>query len=275
VGDQLIWQDVLIEAGKRVTLKVRLRAASLYGTYTNHVEAYSPETTIDPAESDVDVLPFVDLVKSIGVNEASPGDTVPYTITLINLSQVNYTDISITDTLPSGFSFQGMRTGPAPSVSPDGRQLVWYPLTCNKNCILDLSYDVLISDTVTAGIYANTANGASPSGGIPGPVSAWITVTVSVPATATPTPTATATNTPTTTPTDTPTATPTTTSTATPGPSPTPTLSPTPGPSPTPTLSPTPGPSPTPTLSPTPGPSPTNTPETGTTNAVYLPLVVR
>ena len=259
VGKNILWQNYTLYGGVTTKWRVRLQAGPLYGVHDNYVDAELPDEPaftmgLSNADDDpsVDVQPVFDLQKEVdtgheSANWAFPGDTIVYTISMVNLSATAYGGIRVTDTLPANFTFLNMAPGQliSPvSVSPDGTQIIWDGLNlgtgCPGGCVLKLVFLVKVGESVQAGTYYNTVLGFSPSGSIPGPIS---DAPVSI---------------------------------ATDGVIPTPTMTPTPGPSPTPTLSPTPGPSPTPTQG---GGGPTVTPGGPTvtpgpqTEHLYLPNV--
>lgn len=185
-GNLLIWRNLTINPGATLRLRVRMQTGPLYGDYTNSVAAYSPETKISPATSEVvQVRPLFALLKANGDPYVPPGSLVPYTITLVNLSQTVYTNLVITDTLPVGLVFYGMRPGyPAPvTLQLDRRQPVWNVAQLNANCgvggcQLKLAFNVLVSPWLSPGVYWNTILGYSPSGSVPGPIAtAPLTVT--------------------------------------------------------------------------------------------------
>jgi uncharacterized repeat protein (TIGR01451 family) len=179
-GNQLIWHDVLLQPRKTLKWKLRLQASALYGTYYNAIDAYSPETTIlNKLSEGVDVLPLFDLNKESSVLFAKPGSTIAYTITLVNLSDTNYSSVVVTDTLPTGFKYVDSKPGyPAPiSTGENMDQLVWKGLAvkgdCNKDttqCTLILVINVKIGADVQEGTYYNTVIGDSTTGSIPGPI---------------------------------------------------------------------------------------------------------
>jgi uncharacterized repeat protein (TIGR01451 family) len=269
LGDKITWSDLVIPGNFTATLRVRTQAAVVTGSYVNNVAGYCSETLVKPPASLTPVVVANDfeLSKTVGITQANPGDIVPYTITLVNLSQTPYTQMRITDTLPAGFTFLQTKAGyPAPSQLGSGNgEPVWSGLSLPANCGVDgcslvLAFEAQIGAQVAEDTYYNRIIGSSPSGPIPGPLD---TAPVNVTIPPTPTPTATSTSTPTSTPTETSTATPTATATETSTPTSTSTSTPTPTstetPTPTPTPTPTNTPTPTPTATPTETPTPTQT----------------
>jgi len=157
---------------------MRLQSGPLYGDYWNRIWALSPETSMITATSGVvHVLALFDLKKDVAPGDYYPGTLVPYTITLVNKSEVQYNNIIVTDTLPLGFRYYRSRAGyPTPvSLGPNGTQPVWNITTLRANCgttgcIARIAFDALVSAWVPPGNYTNQVIGSSPSGSIPGPI---------------------------------------------------------------------------------------------------------
>jgi uncharacterized repeat protein (TIGR01451 family) len=192
VGNQLIWRDVMIQSNQTIRWTLRLQASALYGTYYNAIDAYCSETPIQEKLSNgVEVMPLFDLNKEAGVEYVKPGGIVPYTITLINVSDTNYSGIVVTDTLPTGFTYHSTKEGyPKPIEEGDPMtEFVWKGLVvkggCDKDltqCTLDLVVNVKVGANVPEGTYYNTVMGDSDTGSIPGPIQvAPVTVTDSPP----------------------------------------------------------------------------------------------
>ena len=184
--DSLVWNDIQLAGKQTLTWRVLIQSAKLYGNYVNNLDAYSPYTPIDPFASDqVSVQPLFDLNKTVGVDEIRQGGTVPYTITLVNLSTTAYSNIVITDTLPAGFTYYRMLPGyPTPvSLGPNQSQPVWNGIYVKANCgssgcTQDLVFEAKVGQNVSPGVYFNQVIGESASGSIPGPITtAPVTVT--------------------------------------------------------------------------------------------------
>ncbi len=113
------------------------------------------------------------VTKSALPDAVEPGELVLYTVTLTNTGQQALTLESVSDTLPSGFSFAGMQSGPDPT-STEG-PIVWTELeSLPGGETLQLRYRVQV-DTTVPDIYTNQVE-ARVSGG--GTVSAGVDVTV-------------------------------------------------------------------------------------------------
>ncbi len=186
-GSLLIWQNFNLPAGN-TTWKFQLKAAVLFGNYYNNFDAYTPETIIHAVDSDpVTVLPLLDVTKEVSVSTIPAGNTVIYTITLVNISADPYAGINITDTLPAGFTFvQAVPGYPVPnSVGAGNSQPVWNNLSIatgcgGTGCEVVLAFYAYIDFSVTPGTYYNAVSGYSAEVFIPDIMAtAPVTVTVS------------------------------------------------------------------------------------------------
>ncbi|MFZ6031395.1 MAG: hypothetical protein ACOYYS_27100 [Chloroflexota bacterium] len=171
--NQLVWRNATIQPGGN-SWRIRMRSATLYGEYYNKLAATDNEVTIQSITANpVSVVPSVSIIKRVGVDRANPGSIIPYTVTLINLSEVAYTQIRITDTLPTGFTYVDMIKGPVPaSLGPNGTQPVWtglnLPANCGPNgCKVEIVFRVRIGIGVPTGTYYNLVSAQSNSGSIP------------------------------------------------------------------------------------------------------------
>jgi uncharacterized repeat protein (TIGR01451 family) len=175
-GNKLVWRNLTLPAAG-MTLKFKVQVGPLYGTYENWVSAYIPDTTVNPKKGspDIRVLPVFDLKKDVGVPVASQGAVVPYTITLVNTSDVVYTSLRITDTLPPGFQYHHSRPGyPIPiMLGPRKSQPVWLIASLGSGGkVQKLVFYALVTFLAEPGVlHYNTVIGSSPSGSIPGPIS--------------------------------------------------------------------------------------------------------
>ncbi len=199
-ADRLVWENLTIPPG-RTLLKLRLLASPLYGTFDNIIDGYIDplhtilvETDRNPRDGNSDaivaVLPIFDLSKDASRDTTLPNATLAYTITMVNLSDVNYAGVRITDTLPLGFTYYRTLQGPIPaSISGDRRTIVWDNLTVQgncrpghaENCTQQVIFEAHVEGNTPEGVYYNTIEGHSPSGAIPGPIAtAPVTVTQSL-----------------------------------------------------------------------------------------------
>jgi len=209
----------------------------------------SHSTTLTPLDALV-------LSKSADAPQTDVGGTNGYTITLSNPNSFPVRLESVTDALPSGFSYvPGSTTGDI-AFDPDvsGQTLTWWDwIPVPGNGSISLHFNVTVA--LTEGMYLNSVTASTMGVEV---IPATNVAGIGVGPLATPTPSATATHTPEPTPTDTPVPTP----TNTPVP---PTATSTPVP---PTATHTPEPTPTDT----PVPTPTNTPVPPTATSTHTPV---
>jgi uncharacterized repeat protein (TIGR01451 family) len=114
----------------------------------------------------VTVVPGVGLDKVVSPGPVANGDSVVYTITVVNLSGANIDNVVVSDTLPSGFSYEATVSGSPPTTTSP---LVW-PLGTvqngdNHKVVFSFRARVWISEP--SGIYYNRVNATSPSINIP------------------------------------------------------------------------------------------------------------
>ncbi len=196
-ADQIVWENISISPGKTKWM-LRLQASPLYGAFDNTIDGYidalrtvTVDTDRNPRDGNSDAIvtvsPIFDLSKAVTPQYALPGQTVVYTITMLNQSDVNYSAIRITDTLPGGFTYYRTLEGPTPaSIGDNQGSITWDNLTvrgnCSPtnmgNCTTNIVIEVYVSPFTADGVHYNTIEGHSPSGSIPGPVeTAPVTVT--------------------------------------------------------------------------------------------------
>ena len=176
-GDKIFWTNFTLHPGTTIW-KIRLQSGAGYGAYTNKIAAHSPTTLIAPKTSAVvNVLPLFDLKKDSIRSTVLPGSTIPYTITLVNLSEVVYNNILVTDTLPAGMTFYRMRLGYTEPITtgPGGTQPVWLIPQIKANCgsagcSYRLVFEARVPEDIPLGVYYNQVIGSSPSGSVPGPI---------------------------------------------------------------------------------------------------------
>ena len=170
-GNQVRWNNIVLPGNSRTTWQIRTKASTLFGAYSNRVEARSPETRIRPATSDpMTVMPMVQLTKVAGVDQAAPGDTVPYTITLLNQTSSSYSTITITDVLPAEMVYERMLLGPAPAyLGPDRDTPVWRNLSVGgRGGLRTLVFEAKVRPTAPEVVAYNEVIGYSPDVAIPG-----------------------------------------------------------------------------------------------------------
>lgn len=168
---EVIWYNLVIPRNTTYHIKMKARSSNLYGDYTNYLDATSPETVIRRALADkpVTVAPLVDVKKDTPVKAAMPGSTVPYTIILLNLSSMNYNNVMVTDTLPSGFTFVRMQAGsPAPiALGPNKTQPVWKINSLASGASATLAFETTVAGNTPPNTYYNLVTASSPNGHIP------------------------------------------------------------------------------------------------------------
>ncbi len=177
VGEhQVIWRNLTIPPEHTLKLQFDARASIMLGMHNNDLQGWCPRSEEilhkrgsqgeDLTLAPVNVLPGIVLYKTVAPTEVVAGQNVIYTITLANLSDKNLTEVRITDTLPSGFSFCQTVSGPAPDqLRP---QVVWPLGTVNKNTVSDIVFQVCVDRKVVSGTYYNSVVGYSPVAQIPG-----------------------------------------------------------------------------------------------------------
>ncbi|MFN3762457.1 MAG: hypothetical protein ACK4WK_04550, partial [Anaerolineae bacterium] len=162
----LVWEipylgPVGSEANKE-TIRFRARSGILLGYWYNWVDGVSPSTYVTRApnyEDDVKVFVIsgIGLCKVAGPETVEAGESVVYTITLYNGSEYDLRNIRITDTLPTGFTYAGMVSGPSPAQT---NPLVWItagPL--RKGDSLVLVFRATTNDQMPSGRYYNRVSG--------------------------------------------------------------------------------------------------------------------
>lgn len=157
----LVWEIPYLGPFNRATIKFQARSYILLGKQYNWVDGVSASTyvtRINGYEDKVDLM----VVSGIGLYKvAEPttvvtGQTVVYTITLYNGSETSIGNIRITDTLPSGFTYQETSYGPTP-IQTD--PLVWTASSLNKGDSLVLAFRAQVGEQVPNGYYYNRVSG--------------------------------------------------------------------------------------------------------------------
>lgn len=133
----------------------------------NFVQNAGPLTRIDvpldPVSGDLQII------KSAGSGVVSPGDYLPYTLTIRNLSSVTpATGVLISDQLPPGFRYQPgsarLNGAPlsAPMISADGRTLTFSLGTIAVGASATLRYVTMVTGGARAGPAENVAAAVPP-----------------------------------------------------------------------------------------------------------------
>ena len=178
-----VWHNLVVPAGANLHLRVNVRTGTEFGTFTN-LQLSSPSPagagqftgTIQAGwvlTSDgsfngapVTVVPGVGLDKVVSPGPVANGDSVVYTITVVNLSGAGIDNVVVTDTLPAGFSYEAWVSGIQPTTTSP---LVWNVGTVlnGDNNKVVFSFRAHISVSEPTGIYYNRVNATSPSINIP------------------------------------------------------------------------------------------------------------
>jgi uncharacterized repeat protein (TIGR01451 family) len=160
--EPLVWRDLEIAPTKYIVIEYKVRAASLLGTYINWIDGVSDATNVihdtryytDRVK--LDVVPGVGLYKLVDTERAEAGSTVVYTLTIDNRSEIDIANITITDTLPPSFSYQGMLSGNDPISTPTG--LVWTIGHLENLDKVELVFSARVDDEIFNGNYCNQAS---------------------------------------------------------------------------------------------------------------------
>lgn len=180
---RLIWQNLVVPGGGMLNLQFNVRTGTEFGTFYNlpisgpppagagqFTGTIKPGWVLRPANqftgAPVTLVPGVGLDKVVSPGPVANGDSVVYTVTVVNLSGATIDNVVVTDTLPAGFSYEATMSGlPPTSTHP----LVWTPGTMqngDSNKVV-LSFRARVSISEPGGIYYNRVNASSPSINIP------------------------------------------------------------------------------------------------------------
>jgi uncharacterized repeat protein (TIGR01451 family) len=126
-----VWTNLTIGPDQTRNLRVNVRTSPVVGTFPNYVTSTPPvgagfmtatlpsrwiiTRTSNYNNAPVTVLPGVGLLKEVDRPSAIAGESVVYTITLVNISSGAINNVRITDTLPTGFVFQQVVAGDVPA----------------------------------------------------------------------------------------------------------------------------------------------------------------
>ncbi|MBI5405347.1 MAG: DUF11 domain-containing protein [Candidatus Kerfeldbacteria bacterium] len=149
--------DLAPGASKSFTFLVNISGTQAAGIYTNTATAQGSNTLLVTATSNVDVRvpsvlgitaePELVLTKTVDRSIANPGNIVTYTVTISNPGDADVTNVTLTDTLPTGFTF--LDTGKGTKT--------WTIGTLKAHHQRVLNYQVKLSDSLKAGKYDNKA----------------------------------------------------------------------------------------------------------------------
>ena len=136
--DPLFWNIGTIEALGEIRVVIKTRAISAVGLALNQMLgsgpiniSYHKDYTEDVS---VMVVSGIGFYKVVSPESILAGEVTTYTIRLYNGALYDIQPVIITDTLPMGFSFDGMASPPDLMPVIDGQQLVWtLPTKVNKS----------------------------------------------------------------------------------------------------------------------------------------------
>lgn len=177
--DPPAWENVTIPPNYTKHLRFTVRVGTLLNQYKNMLATDPPPvatgqftatlptgweltTTKTYNGAPVTVRAGVGMDKEVAPTTAFTGSTVIYTITLVNQSGIAIENVHITDTLPSGFTFDGMVSGATPnSTDPLAWSLGTVPATTPNNKRV-LAFRARVGN-VAPGVYYNRVDASSTS----------------------------------------------------------------------------------------------------------------
>ncbi|MBN1261197.1 MAG: DUF11 domain-containing protein, partial [Anaerolineae bacterium] len=156
--DPPVWELPTLGPETNMEIEFNARSYVWVGPAFNEVEGRAP-INIDYHKSytnnvEVMVVSGIGFYKTVGPDTIVAGETTVYTITLYNGLEDDIKNIVITDTLPTGITFDVMLEGPEPLSI--GEQLVWQiPQNLNDGRSLQLVFRVQSSPLMPNGTYYN------------------------------------------------------------------------------------------------------------------------
>jgi uncharacterized repeat protein (TIGR01451 family) len=139
------------------------------GTYYNRLALTAAGLFIPPtgnlAPVTVKGVPSLVLSKAASPSAVTAGRSVTYTLTLQNPDPSDSVTALVTDTLPSGFTFAEMISGPLPLATAP--QVVW-SVDVPANSTQIISFRALVNVNTPDGTYYNQLDGSSPQIVFPG-----------------------------------------------------------------------------------------------------------
>jgi len=162
----LVWEIPYLGSAQsglnRATIRFQVRSYVLVGYQYNWVDGVSASTyvtRINGYENHVRlmVVSGIGLYKVAEPTTVMTGQTVVYTITLYNGSETAIQNIRITDTLPAGFTYDGMVSGLPPAQT---NPLVWLPPNpLDKGNSIVLAFRARVGNDLASGRYFNRVSG--------------------------------------------------------------------------------------------------------------------
>ncbi len=127
--DPPVWEINLIQPEDTVELAFTARANTWLGLAQNQITGTAPiNVAYDkdyPEDAEVTVIGGVGVFKEVTPEEIQAGDVVTYTIILLNAASYDIQGVVITDTLPSGFSFEETISPPGLEFTHTDGVLTW------------------------------------------------------------------------------------------------------------------------------------------------------
>lgn len=155
-----VW-EVSLGPQEKVTIKFYVRAFTLVGYWHNMVDGFHPATYVTLTKNYNDnvklyVVSGIGLFKTVEPTRTVAGETVVYTITFYNGSETDVRNVRLTDTLPAGFAYAGMITGPAPVLTSP---VAWTLGNVNNNQEVNLVFRAATDGQLPRGFYYNRVTG--------------------------------------------------------------------------------------------------------------------
>jgi uncharacterized repeat protein (TIGR01451 family) len=172
----LVWRDISLgpngSADDTLEIRYKTRAPGLFGVYYNMIDGVSDSTYVTRSDRylydvEVAVLPGVALYKTASTEQAEAGQTVVYTLTVDNRSDMDIIGLRITDTLPTGFSYVEMVSGQGPAATTP--KLLWMASGLESGKKIEYVFRVLIDGQIPSDVYCNQASASAYEEASPNP----------------------------------------------------------------------------------------------------------
>ena len=146
IDGKIVWNLGTLAPGQVevLTFDVKVNANTEFNTITNIAELHTPDEPGDPTPP---VVTIVEPVKLRATKSADPtggrvqvGDTITYTIEVINDSTVEVEDVVITDNIPSGTTY--VESSVSPGGTPAPGKITWNIGTMQPNDRVTVSFQV-------------------------------------------------------------------------------------------------------------------------------------
>jgi len=160
-GQNLTWNigSLASNASGSVTVTVKVGNTSAYGLLANTAIIDTSETSGTSAASFVSVSPITNvatptLTKTQDKTELLRGDALVYTINYSNTSDVNFSNVIITDVLNSNLSFVSCSNG----CTQSGQTLTWNIGSLPIGATGSITVNTTVKSNATLGLLQNTAS---------------------------------------------------------------------------------------------------------------------